>query len=216
MRALHSALDRLTRWTAPDGTLRRGRVLVVLALAYGVFAATYLPINLFSRGRPARTLYLPGEANIPFIPAFEFLYVLGYLLPVFAVFALPGPRELRRLVAAFCMTLLVAYGTYLLFPVWFERPDLRPDSLATWLLWLEYHDPSYNHFPSLHVGISWLLYLACRRGVRFPTLFLITVVGIALSTLLVKQHYMVDVLYGIGLASLAWAATVRLDWKLAA
>jgi membrane-associated phospholipid phosphatase len=132
------------------------------------------------------------------------------------VFALPGPRELRRLLVAFGTTLLVAYGTYLLFPVWFERPALQPDSLATWLLWLEYHDPSYNHFPSLHVGISWLLYLACRRGVRFPRLFLVTVLGIALSTLLVKQHYMVDVLYGIGLASLTWAATALLDRKLAA
>jgi membrane-associated phospholipid phosphatase len=216
MRALHLTLDRLIRWAAPDGILRRTRVFLVLVLAYGVFAATYLPINLFSRGRPARTLYLPGEASIPFVPAFEFLYVLGYLLPVLAVFALPGPRELRRLLVAFGTTLLVAYGTYLLFPVWFERPALQPDSLATWLLWLEYHDPSYNHFPSLHVGISWLLYLACRRGVRFPRLFLVTVLGIALSTLLVKQHYMVDVLYGIGLASLTWAATALLDRKLAA
>lgn len=216
MRALHSALDRLIRWTAPDGTLRRTRVFLVLVLAYTLFTFTYLPINLFSRGRPARTLYLPGEAGIPFIPAFEFLYVLGYLLPVLAVFALPGPRELRRLLLAFGLTLLVAYATYLLFPVWFERPALQPDSLATWLLWLEYHDPSYNHFPSLHVGISWLLYLACRRGVRFPKLFLIAVLGIALSTLFVKQHYMVDVLYGIGLASLAWAATALLDRKLAA
>ena len=211
MRALHSLLDRLTRWAAPGGTLRRGRVLVVLALAYGVFAATYLPINLFSRGRPARTLYLPGEAAIPFIPAFEFLYVLGYLLPVLAVFALPGPRELRRLLLAFGLTLLVAYGTYLLFPVWFERPDLRPDSLATWLLWLEYHDPSYNHFPSLHVGTSWLMYLACRRGTRFPAILLATVVGIGLSTLFVKQHYLVDVLFGVALASLAWSLAARMD-----
>jgi membrane-associated phospholipid phosphatase len=216
MRALHSALDRLIGWAAPDGTLRRTRVFLVLALAYGLFAITYLPINLFSRGRPARTLYLPGEASIPFVPAFEFLYALGYLLPVLAVFALPGPRELRRLLVAFGLTLLVAYGTYLLFPVWFERPALQPDSLATWLLWLEYHDPSYNHFPSLHVGISWLLYLACKRGVRFPNLFLIVVLGIAVSTLLVKQHYMVDVLYGIGLASLAWTVTRLRDQKLAA
>ena len=133
----------------------------------------------------------------------------GYLLPVLAVFALPSPDELRRLLVAFGLTLAVAYATYLLFPGWFERPDLRPDSAATWPLWLEYHDPSYNHFPSLHVGVNWLMCLACQRGVRFPAILLAMVLGIALSTLFVKQHYMVDVVFGMGLASLTWALAGR-------
>lgn len=210
MRAIGAALDRLTRWVAPAGTLRRGRVVVVLAAAYGVFTVTYLSINIFSIGRPARTLFLPGEARLPFIPEFEFLYVVGYFLPVVAVFALPGPAALRRLLVAFGLTLAVAYVTYLACPVWFERPAFEPDSLATWLLWLEYRDPSYNHFPSLHVATSWLVYLACRDGVRRPGWLLGVVIGIAVSTLFVKQHYFVDAGYGIGLASGAWWLAPRL------
>jgi membrane-associated phospholipid phosphatase len=205
MRAVDVALDRLTRWVAPAGELRRGRVFVVLAAAYGVFTVSYLAINIFSIGREGAILYLPGEARLPFVPAFEYLYVLGYLLPLMAVFALPGPVAFRRLLLAFSLMLPVAYGTYLLFPVWFERPMLQPDSLATWLLWLEYHDPSYNHFPSLHVGISWLVYLACRDGVSHPAALLGLALGIAVSTLFVKQHYVVDVAAGMGLAWAAWA-----------
>lgn len=210
MRAIGAALDRLTRWAAPTGTLLRGRVFLVLAGAYGVFTLSYLSINVFSVGRPAHTLFLPGEDRIPFIPEFEFLYVLGYFLPVLALFALPGPAALRRLLVAFGLTLAVAYATYLAFPVWFERPAFEPDSLATWLLWLEYHDPSYNHFPSLHVATSWLVYLACRDGVRHSGWLLGVATGIAASTLFVKQHYLADVAYGIALAGTAWLAAGRL------
>jgi len=210
--ALRSRLDlgALARWVSPgDGGLRRGRLAVAVACGYVLFAFTYLPINLFSVGRAAHQLWLPGEARIPLVPEFEFLYVLTYLLPLGLVAWLPDARRFRRTGLAFALTLGVAYTTYLLFPVYLERPVLEVGSVATYLLSLEYHDPSYNHFPSLHVAISWLVYLACRDAVRLRGVFFVLVIGISISTVFVKQHYAVDVLAGALLAWGAWAAAGR-------
>jgi membrane-associated phospholipid phosphatase len=176
---------------------------------YAVFAATYVPINRWSVGRPSHVLYLPGEEALPFAPSCEYLYGLSYLLPWLLLL---GVRELRtclRCTLAFALILVVAYATYLAFPVYLERPALVPSSLAERLLALEYRDPSYNHFPSLHVALTWLVYLACRE--RLGSLWLLPLaVAVSASTLFVKQHYVIDVLYGVALALAAWRAAGRL------
>jgi membrane-associated phospholipid phosphatase len=181
----------------------------VLLATYATFAVTYSAVNAVSVGRPAHALWLPGERAVPFVPEFEFLYVLAYFAPLVAVFRLPDARAFARLLAAVGITLAVAYATYLVFPVYLARPPLAVHSLATFLLWLEYHDPSYNHFPSLHVATAWLFYFACRPALRWSRLLVALLVGISVSTLLVKQHYLVDVLYGVALAWVAWAWSAR-------
>jgi len=196
---------RLERWLdGGGGEIHRGRTVLVAAAGYLFFVATWVPINAFSIGRRAATLYLPGEGSVPFIPEFEFLYMLGYVLPLVAVLKVPTPRGVVRLVRAFLITLLVAYSTYLVFPVYLERPELTVESFATFLLSLEYRDPSYNHFPSLHVAFVWLGYFACRRGLRRPFLYWLPGIGMSAAAVFVKQHYVVDLVYGFSLAWAAW------------
>jgi membrane-associated phospholipid phosphatase len=102
------------------------------------------------------------------------------------------------------LSLLTAYATYLLFPVYFQRPHLEVTSFHTWLLSIEYLDRPYNHFPSLHVTTSWLAVHASQvsRGSKVGLAAVAT--GISVSTLFVKQHYVVDVVYGFVLAWTAW------------
>lgn len=215
MRRWSHSLIALSEWVAPDGRFRRGRLLAVLAVTYVIFVATYLAVNIYSIGRTTRALWLPGEASLPFVPEFEFFYVLGYLFPLLAVFRLPGTLEFRRLLVAFGLTLLVAYTTYLVFPVYLDRPELEVNSVATFLLSLEYHDPSYNHFPSLHLGTAWLVYLACRRGVRHRAAVVTLLLAISTSTIFVKQHYLADVVFGVGLALAAWWTSGLIETWLA-
>ena len=189
--------------------LPRRTVALGLLAGYVVFAATYVPINRWSVGRPAHVLYLPGEAGVPFLPAFEYLYGLTYLMPLLLLVGIRTLADCVRCTAAFLVILAVAYGTYAVFPVYLERPVLVPSTLAERLLALEYLDPSYNHFPSLHVALTWLVYLACRD--RLGSRWLLpSSLAISVSTLFVKQHYAVDVIYGAALAILAWALAGRL------
>jgi len=183
--------------------------LGLLALAYAVFCVTYLPINAFTEGRVTHTLFLPGEAQIPFVPEFEFAYLLGYVLPLAVVWRRPDAARLARLVRAFGLTLAGAYTTYLLFPVYFQRPELTGHSLATRLLALEYLDKPYNHFPSLHVAIAMLVALGCADDRRMRWWLPVVVAIMAVSTVFVKQHYIVDVVAAAALASVAWRLAGR-------
>lgn len=200
---------RFERWLSDgDGSLRKGRFLLVLAGIYALFSATYVPINLFSVGRRAYSPYLPGEERLPFLPIFEYLYVLTFFVPAALIVTVRSYERFLRLARALGIALIVAYSTYLLFPVYLERPPLEVSSLHTWLLSLQYLDKPYNHLPSLHVTLSWLAVHSAQlsRGSRIGLGVLAS--GISISTLFVKQHFIVDVVAGY---ALAWGA-----WKLAA
>lgn len=199
------ARSRFARWVSDEsGRLHRGRFALVLVAAYLVFIATYVPINLLSVGRDAHVLWLPGEERIPFLPVFQYVYVLTYLVGPMLWVTVRDWTRLRRLLRAAAGALAVAYATYLVFPVYLERPVLHVDSVHTWLLWLTYHDKSYNHFPSLHVTLSWLAVQASQVSPRTRTLLALVTVLVSISTLFVKQHYLVDVVFGAALASTAW------------
>ncbi len=188
----------------PGGRLRKPRFAAVLAVWYGLFTATYLAMNELSVGRAAHTLFLPGEERLPFLPVFEYLYVLSYFIPVLLFVTIRDYASFRRMLRATGVTLLVAYTTYLLFPVYFERPYLEVSSFHTWLLSLEYMDKPYNHFPSLHVALSWLAVFGSQVSGRSRVGLSLLAVGISVSTIFVKQHYLADVLYGFALAWIAW------------
>ena len=202
---------RLSAWLdRGDGRPGLVRTAVVAIAGYAFFTATYLEINEFSVGRPAATLYLPGEPSIPLVPEFEFLYALGYLLPIYAVFRIPTTAGLVRMMWAFLLTLGVAYAVYLIFPVYLERPALEIDSLATYMLSLEYKDHSYNHFPSLHVALVWLGFLAGRSGMKRPAIYAALAAGMSVAPVFIKQHYVVDLIAGLLLAGVAWIVAGRL------
>jgi membrane-associated phospholipid phosphatase len=60
-----------------------------------------------------------------------------------------------------------------------------------------------NNFPSLHVSFAFLCYFCMRRyrpRLALPTLIL--AIAVSASTVLVKQHYVADVL---GAIPVAWA-----------
>ena len=203
-----SRAERFQRWLAgSNGRLRTSRFVLVLAGIYVLFFATYISINLFSVGRPAHTLYLPGEERIPFLPVFEYLYALTFVVPALLIVTVRTYDRFIRLVRALCIALFVAYCTYLAFPVFLERPPLEVTSLHTWLLSLQYLDKPYNHFPSLHVTLSWLAVHA-SQGTRVARIGLATLaIAISISTLFVKQHYIADVVFGFVLAWGAWRLT---------
>ena len=130
-------------------------------------------------------------------------------LPVFVV---RGVELRRRTVMAYVTIVVTAYLGFLLYPTLAPRPAaVDGDDILAWSLRAVYAvDPPYNCFPSLHVAYSFLAALASyrvHRGVGFAALAWATVIGI--STLYTKQHYIVDVIAGVVLASAAHAIVLR-------
>lgn len=149
-------------------------------------------------------LTLPGEAEIPFIPESLILYASIYLVLPALIFLLPRDGHAAKTLVAFMVISLIHYIIFLLVPVRFVlRPDLAhaQDLLHQSIAWLYVLDGPFNNFPSLHVSFAFLIFFATRR--YLPKLTLISFIfacGVAASTVLVKQHYILDVLSAVPVA----------------
>jgi len=179
------------------------------ALAYAVWLAGYEIVGRCAAALPGHDLSLPLDAAIPFVPAWVWVYQLTYLLPFLAPFAIEDGARFDRALRAILLAAITAYPIYLCLPVAFPHPALG-ESLAERALALERRldvPNGGNHLPSLHVANAFILYLAVR-GQRLGRLGDRAALGlataIAASTLLLKQHIVVDVIAGGLWAAGAW------------
>lgn len=148
----------------------------------------------------------PLDCGIPFVPGFVFAYVSWYPLMIGMTLYLLF-RDRRAFVEYGCMVILgltASLATFFILP---SAQNLRPElagngGLAQWLLQGIYSvDTPTNVFPSMHVvGTLAAVCAACRtpsihpaarRGIALAGLI------INVSTLLVKQHALLDVLGGV-------------------
>ena len=146
--------------------------------------------------------YLPLDDRIPFVPFFTAFYVMWYpylLIPVFYLY-FKDARAFVRHGVYLAISLSVCLGTYMVFP---NGQDLRPEDTGGgfWgcLLDMLYAaDTNTNVLPSMHVvtciGTGIAAFDSERmRKVRWPVLIL--GVLISASTVLVKQHSILDVIW---------------------
>jgi membrane-associated phospholipid phosphatase len=167
----------------------------------------YLSVAALTAQRPTHQLLLPGEARIPFAPEWGSVYVLAYVFPLVPIFTVRDGDRFARLMIAVGLTMLVAYSCFLAYPVVVPRPPLEVHSVGSYLLAVQYRwDEPRNAFPSLHVAFCWLFWLASRERAAWSVPLLAVVAAISVSTVLVRQHNVMDVLGGLVLAQAAWAA----------
>lgn len=152
------------------------------------------------------------EAHIPFVPIAIFAYLLVYLVLLTGFLAIPRAEQpyFRRAVGWLALNFVVAYAIFLLVPVKaLHRPPIDPsDGFALAIThWYYQNDPPANLLPSLHVQMGAIGGLLClRRGGWLAVAGPVAAAVIAISVLLVKQHYLAD----IALALLIVALTARL------
>jgi len=178
------------------------RRFVLTLIAVLLFAGGYMQVNRLLVGTPARTLGTEVDRMIPFWPPAELIYIMVYLFILLPVVQVRCPRVLTRVATGYYAYNLVAIFVFWYFPVRYERPPaFAIESLTTWGVALNYFlDPPYNCFPSLHVANSvFASAVAWRIDRRVGWVASVFAVAISLSTMLVKQHYLADVLSGAAL-----------------
>lgn len=137
----------------------------------------------------------PWDKHIPFWPDWVWPYWLYFLLLGLCVWIPRNRRELASLVGGYMFNHLVGFGIFFTFPSAIERIEITCDSLSCNMVGALYLlDPGYGVFPSLHVAMSVYLTRVCFT-VGHRLRWLVGVLGgaIILSTIFVKQHYLVDV-----------------------
>lgn len=165
-------------------------------------------------------VWIPLDAKVPFVPLFVLPYLFVWIFPVFLIGYLVykrgfDPAPCLRIATALLILMLGCYVLWILFPV---RVDLRVDEsvlarhgfLGT-LVRLNYEGASqWNACPSFHVAGPWFLYRAVRDAVpKMPRVFLCIVVAIAASTVLIRIHFLLDIVFGVLAAELAYSSLFR-------
>jgi membrane-associated phospholipid phosphatase len=159
---------------------------------------------------PRYDFFTPLDAAIPFLPWTHTVYVSFFFLLLVAAWQLDGPEYVRMLGAVLVVN-AVCYLGFILFTAHYPRPPLEAIAPGYWreeYRWMWSQDKPGNTFPSLHVAITVLgaLRLRYRRGGRW---WLAWAFLICVSTLTVKQHFIVDVLGGIAVALAIHAVVFR-------
>jgi PAP2 superfamily len=144
---------------------------------------------------------------IPFVPIFIVPYILWYAFILGYLFYLwykDVPTFLKTLGIIFIGE-LVCFVIYFYFQTTVPRPELTGDGLFIDLVRMIYsHDQPYNAFPSIHVLTTFAIILGnfnIKNKHLFHTVF-VPVMGslIILSTLFVKQHFILDMISSIFLS----------------
>lgn len=182
------------------------------ALVGIAFFSIYPTMNWLTGLRTGQhALYLEAELALPFVPQFIWLYLSMYLLFAVPPFFL-NPAELKRLARELIAGTLLSGLIFLLLPARLGFPRIVPDdpTLKTLYEGIFLLDQPFNLVPSLHVVYSAAIVFAvmARAGFGQRLFFAGWLALIAVSTLLVHQHHLLDVVAGLALASL-----MRFSWK---
>ncbi len=109
---------------------------------------------------------------------------------------------------------------YLVVPTTNVRPNVDPSGFWNQLLLYLYSiDAADNLFPSIHCLVSWFCYIGIRGNQKIPKwyrgLSCIMALLVCASTLLTKQHVIIDVIGGILLAEFCiWFSKKTSIWKV--
>jgi len=201
------------KWRMLSASLARPYPVTVPMLLLMALLPLYLFIPGTLPGRPHFVPELALDRWLPLVPAWAIVYGTAYLfLIVLPILVVRREAHIRRMYLAYLSVWVTAYVGFLLFPTVAPRSANVPgEGFAVWgLRFLYSADPASNCFPSLHVAHSFVSALSCyriHRGLGFVAAFWALLV--AVSTVLAKQHYVLDVVAGMLLALLAYVVFLR-------
>ncbi len=188
----------------------RRPLLLMLLYNCGVYWLT----QLMTAGAVHYDLTLGLDRAVPFVPSFIIIYILAYVQWVagYIVIVRDSPERCFRVISGEMLTKTACLICFLFLPTVMTRPEVTGTDFFSRVTGLIYAlDAPDNLFPSIHCVESWI----CFRGILgaktagrgyklFMLLFSLLVFA---STVLVKQHVLVDVISGVALAELGqWLA----------
>jgi len=177
--------------------------------------------QLYPVGSGFRLDFLTGglEDSIPFVPQMVIFYVyLFYPMVILTMLYFAFVEYKKGYALGWSLVFIngIAVLVYAFFPVsvyWWHQQFLAQPLVGnfwaneTYSVWAG--DTTFNCFPSLHAAVSticfytWYRYNKVRPGrvtASVAALALFITVGVILSTLFLKQHYVADEVAGIVLA----------------
>jgi hypothetical protein len=171
-----------------------------------IFAVLFLGVNEWTAQRVSdgTSSFYPEiavDAYIPFVPMFVFGYTLYYVWLFLPTLLLRTRAQFYQVMIGFNLVQLPALLFFLAYPSHMTRPSVPGDDVASRLVRFLYRlDPGFNLLPSLHVGHAVLIALFFHTFRPRSVWVTMGSALIVLSTVLIKQHVVLDLLSGAVLA----------------
>jgi membrane-associated phospholipid phosphatase len=182
-----------------------------------IFFSVYGGASLVAKLRGARPdFHFAWELRLPFIPWLSILYLSVPLLLLLTPFVLRSWQSFTPFFLTLTAETLVAGVFFLLLPMVQAYPERVAHGFGGAIFHLaDRLNLDYNAFPSLHIAftVTAAVVFGLRCGPLGRTLFALWAVVVAVSTLFLHEHHLLDLAAGIalGLISVAtvWRRTSR-------
>ncbi len=186
------------------GVLYAGWKTAALCVALGVgdYVAS-LGYDYLNHGPNRLFLRTPIDQALPVVPVFAVPYVSlePFIYGSLVVFLLFRARLFESAVSSMIATFLISYVFFAFLQTYVDRPVLTATDPFTQMIRGVYaSDQPYNDFPSLHVSTSTIIAIHWWRFSRRSWPLIGWAALIAVSTVMVKQHYVPDIAGGLVLA----------------
>lgn len=178
-------------------------------------------INYIIAGALAKSgkdLSLTIDKEIPYVSAFIFPYIYWYafiFLGLVFILSKDRKRYLRSLMVIY-ISMCICYLFYYFYPVEISRPIISNNTLPNRLVNLIYEaDRPFNCFPSIHVLNTYIIMRFTKVKDNKSWFIYTSIIGILiiLSTLFIKQHFILDGVAAIIIAEIVIFATKRIEDK---
>lgn len=190
-------------------TLNRTRIYFIFLFFWIV---PYSAAAFAGNFREVHDLPLWIDNYIPLWPPALAGYALYFPLVFFTFILVKDLNISKKGIYAFIIATFITSSFFFAVSTKMPRPSLVADGFFdNVLLVLWNFDTAKNAFPSQHVAFSFVCALVLATAYKkWQWVFILTAVVIACSTVLIKQHYVWDVIGGIIVAVFAyWWAFVR-------
>jgi membrane-associated phospholipid phosphatase len=174
-----------------------------ILLAVGVYF-TSLIYSTLNHGPAVINLHTALDSAIPVVPIFVIPYdsLQPYIYATLILFLLFRSKYFQSACLAMITVWFISYGFYYFLQSEVIRPVLTgTDTFSKMVMNVYAGDNAFNDFPSLHTSLSTILAIHWVK-VNKPLGIVLSIwtALIVASTLLVKQHYIADLIFGLALA----------------
>jgi len=180
--------------------------LIYGIVMFGIWSGLYFYIARTRINAEKHSMFVEFDKMIPFIPEWVWVYLTVYMIFLIPLFGLSDRRLLKTVMSSYITVMLICYVFFYFYPVEYPRPEFVVKDFSTWALSLVYkNDKPWNCFPSSHCAMAMMAALVLLEINWFFGLWGMAVaISIGISTLFIKQHFIIDVISGFSLSILVY------------
>lgn len=193
----------------------------MILIRWDVFFLLWAGMMVFHLVTYFGSQYLEGEPHtvggslderIPFHPGWIYIYSSWFvlLLGVPTLLNIVAPELCLKYMLAHSIDQLLSNIIYLIYPTTFERPVPPKKGLTGFVIGTVYgaNHRFLNCAPSVHCSVSFLFAFAALAAPMLPLWLRLVIVAwslaIVASTMLVKQHMVIDAVTALPAAAVCW------------